>query len=155
MGQTYVSHIVKQEGLPRETLRKRKWVVSSLQRKQDVKRQRCVTVSNNTHSRLSFSQVTARETDTELALDPAWEPSSLPYNTKTLLLVWLSSWFLQKLTHYNFSLDFAIHCPFHYNDTNEMVSSQNYGVAVLFLCDCKPVRSCQPHNLTLFLLYHD
>lgn len=87
MGQTYVSHIVKQEGLARETLRKRKWVVSSLQRKQDVKRQRCVTVSNNTHSRLSFSQVTAREADTELALDPAWEPSSLPYNTKTSLLV--------------------------------------------------------------------
>lgn len=83
-----VSHIEKEKGLVCETLMKRKWVICSLQRKQDVKIDNNVlTVSKNTHSRLSFSQATARETDTELALAPAWEPSSLPYNTETLSLV--------------------------------------------------------------------
>lgn len=77
----HVAHKVKHIG-------KRKRVASSFQRKQDVKKDKDVsTDSNNTHTCLSFSQVTARETDTELALDPAWEPSSPPYNTQTLLPV--------------------------------------------------------------------
>lgn len=90
----------------------------------------------NINTLVSVSQVTAREADTELASDPAWEPSCLPSNCLRL-----SSWLVWghkknlPLFHFFHSLSSAV--PYF----------------ILFFRNCYPVWSCNPQNLTLLLLY--
>lgn len=133
---------------------KRKRVASSFQRKQDVKVDKDVfTVSNNKHPRLSVSQVTARETDTESALDPAWEPSYLPYNTKTSLRVWLSSWLLQELRNHQSWLWHFSSFLFQPDKQTSVITTVWCCCIICFFCYCKPMWSFKPHNSALLLLY--